>query len=54
MLQWYVSSGLLFTEAGGGDTDVLDWSLALFQFEIWNCDFWKAGYERNVHLSHHS
>lgn len=54
MLQWYLSSGLSFTEDAGGDTDVLDWSLTLFQFEIQNCDFWKAGDERNVHLSHHS
>lgn len=37
MLPWYLSSGLLFREAAGGDTDVLEWSLALFQFQLWNC-----------------
>lgn len=31
---------------------VLDWSLALLQFQIWNCGFWTAGDERNVHFSH--
>lgn len=36
MLQWVLSSGLLVREATGGDTDVLDWSPTLFQFEIWN------------------
>lgn len=33
---------LLFRAAAGGDREVLVRSLALFQSEIWNCDFWKA------------
>lgn len=50
LLPWHLSVALLLREAVGGHTDVLDWSLALFQFQIWNCGFWTARDERNVHL----